>query len=156
MKESRSTDSWSSFFHFNHLAPLPFAARITQLLLALPISLFSFCTAYPTLWLSADDVLDELEIVIGGEEHPVNMIWISDSDSDSDSDPGANAGGAELKSESDSDSFSEPGDDAGNGVLEPFAAALQELYGSDTDSASNNRSISDFAATIEKGIEDLF
>ncbi|CAL1378562.1 unnamed protein product [Linum trigynum] len=54
------------FVDHSFLAPLPFAARITELLLALPISLSWFRTESPTLWLTADDVLDELEIAIGG------------------------------------------------------------------------------------------
>ncbi|CAL1369027.1 unnamed protein product [Linum trigynum] len=69
-----------------------------------------------------------MEIEIEGEEPlHVNIIWLSDSQSDSDSD-----------------------DDGGNaGGLEPFATALQELYGSDSESALSHSIDSDYAAVLE-------
>ncbi|CAL1393279.1 unnamed protein product [Linum trigynum] len=65
-------------------------------------------------------ILDVLDIAIEGE---VNLIWISDSDSSSDS---ANS--------VDGDNGDAPGGASDvSAPLELFAAALQELYGSDSD-----------------------
>ncbi|CAL1380360.1 unnamed protein product [Linum trigynum] len=95
---------------------LPFGSLITQLLLRLDINLNLFRTSTPTVFFSADDVMDIMQIAVEGENDGVPAFHIISSD-DSDSD-------------SDSSDDSDVGSAAG---LEPFVAALQDLYGSGSD-----------------------
>ncbi|CAL1392536.1 unnamed protein product [Linum trigynum] len=100
-----------SFCDVNISSPLPFGCLITSLLLRLRVNLHPFATITPSLYLSADNVMDLLEIAVEGENGANNILVIS--------------------SDSDSDSSSSTSDDAPK--LEPFAAALRALYGSDSD-----------------------
>ncbi|CAL1383655.1 unnamed protein product [Linum trigynum] len=111
------------FIDHNHPAPLPFGTLISQLLLALPINLNPYRFESPTVWLTVDMILDDLDIAIEGE---VNLIWISDSDYDSDDSDTGNADGG---TGNDGDGAPAPA------PLEPFAAAILELYGSYFDAS---------------------
>ncbi|CAL1400754.1 unnamed protein product [Linum trigynum] len=101
---------FGTFYRFSDpllTVPLPFGPLITNLLLGIHVDVSVFHSLSPSMFPSAHDVMDAIEIPNEGEDGGV--VWISSSDSSSSS----------------SDS-----DDGPN--LEPFVEALQALmeYGS--------------------------
>ncbi|CAL1370735.1 unnamed protein product [Linum trigynum] len=94
---------------------------ITRLLLALPLNLSAYRTESPTLWLNADEVLNEIGIAVEGEDDDPFVHWIS---SDSELEDEAVAGEVSVEQEA-------PEDQA---PIASFAAALQDLYGSSSES----------------------
>ncbi|CAL1402753.1 unnamed protein product [Linum trigynum] len=98
-----------SFCDVNVTSPLLFGPLITTLLSRLHVNLNPFRVVTPSIFLTADGVMDLLEIAVAGENGDDDEILIISSDSDSDD--------------------SAPRDDDDAPELEPFAAALQALYG---------------------------
>ncbi|CAL1362932.1 unnamed protein product [Linum trigynum] len=100
-------------------SPLPFGPLITTLLLRIRINLHPFCTITPSIFLTADDVMDLLEIAVEGENGDDNNTIVTGSI-------------LLISSDSDSDDSAAPSDDDDAPELASFAIALQTLYGSDS------------------------
>ncbi|CAL1391686.1 unnamed protein product [Linum trigynum] len=98
-----------SFCDVNVTSPLPFGPLITTLLSRIRVNIQPFRSITPSVYLTADDVMDLLEIAVEGENGDGHVVVLSSS---SDSDDGNGGDVPELA---------------------PFAAALQALYGSDSD-----------------------
>ncbi|CAL1396510.1 unnamed protein product [Linum trigynum] len=91
------------FQYFEYHGHLPFGPLITRLITRLEISLDPFRSTTPTIYITVDDVLDEIAIAVEGEEpsdssddfpeeepaeepHPdIEVHWISSTSSDSSS-----------------------------------------------------------------------
>ncbi|CAL1402474.1 unnamed protein product [Linum trigynum] len=140
------------FQYFEFQGHLPFGPIITRLISRLGISLDPFCITTPTVYITADDVLDEIAIAVEGED-----AKDSDSDSDSMNSDESNEEGdfveEEVEEEPAEEEDSEPEEeepnqnievhwinssdndddssDSGSTPLEDVLAALRDAYGFD-------------------------
>ncbi|CAL1395804.1 unnamed protein product [Linum trigynum] len=74
--------SMLSFGDVHFPGPLPFGPLITRLFSRLAIDLSSFRTISPTQYVSIDQMLDDLEIAIGGEVFPASTAIIEDDEAE--------------------------------------------------------------------------
>ncbi|CAL1368803.1 unnamed protein product [Linum trigynum] len=120
------------FQYFEYHAHLPFGPLLTRLITRLEISLDPFRSTTPSVFLTADNVLDEIAVAIEGED---------DSDSDSkepeeehaeEEEPNQDIEVHWISSSSSSGSSSDNDDDSGTPLLSDVLADLQDTYGSDS------------------------